>query len=905
MNFKVKSFISVITSALLIAGGFNAPANATAPEVNLVLANNSLEGSSVTGFDPMIILRLAVIAELGEVTWNNAGSGATLLSGSGRTSQALLLSGTQAQLSAAIKEITVNTPCGGTYNIHAQVSDSGFIKNPLTGHLYKYNDQEKNLDLALAEAAATPLVTGGNNTFGYLATVTDSTENQIVNMLGEGWIGASDRDTEGDWKWLAGPEAGMSFYDGNSDNGGAALPGKFAGWGEGEPNDSDDEDYSEIYGDGSWNDSQDGDRRFVIEWGGMPGDDLSSVSVTSDSVEVVVQGPFAGSGTQADPFDITNATELRAVASCGSPDAYFRQSREITLPSDWAGDQTFQGHYDGDGESINYSEGTVVTHDGFGIWATSSGSNSSVSNLFVTGDLVSTSHGTVGLLFGSGSATLNSITVSGSISTTDGRWETGGVAGAYSGNLSHVESSVNIYSTSDGGSFGGVVGYFWGNMDYVTWDGEMNIGGSGESYRIGGLAGDTDCTNISHSESTGTITISNTGHQIGGLVGYLCGELSSSRADVEITTTISESIGGAVGYAGGYVFNTAAYGDVSGADKVGGLFGSASGNEADDVYARGNVVAGLAGGSLVGYLDNFTIYRAYATGTVSADISRGLYGEYIDSSTSNTHWIPSQSTVDEPSPLQVGEVPFTHLQSKDLAFYNNEGWSMDTDWAEGVNWTICEAANDGYPFITSFYRNEPCLANQTLTPTPTISGTGVEGEELTANIGTWDAGVQLDIAWFAGNIRISDVATTTFTPGVSLVGRSVTVRVLGRKNGFNTVLRFSLGKAITARVIVPQPTNLNITIGGFRGNSWWAPSGFVKTIKAGVKSHRTATTITCVGIVGSGGSKSWQKTLGLHRAALACATAKLFKSNLKTKLTWKVSKKADRIQRGVTLKFNR
>jgi hypothetical protein len=306
MKTKFKSLIAVFAALGLVFGGFNVPANATGATVDLVVTNDTLSGSALSGFDANATLRLALMAGSGTLNWpNNNGSGAALLSNTATNTQNIWLEGTQAQLNAALAEITISKPCAGTYKIYAQVTDSGFVKHPVTGHLYKYVNSGQSLDAALAEAAATPLVTGGTNTYAYLATVTDSVENQIVNMFGPGWIGASDRDTEGDWKWMAGPEAGMSFYSGRGDQGGAALAGKFAGWGSGEPNDSGNEDYAEIYGDGRWNDSGDGQRNYVIEWGGMPGDDLTSVSVTTDSVDIVVAGVLTGSGTESEPFLVT------------------------------------------------------------------------------------------------------------------------------------------------------------------------------------------------------------------------------------------------------------------------------------------------------------------------------------------------------------------------------------------------------------------------------------------------------------------------------------------------------------------------------------------------------------------------------------------------------------------------
>jgi flagellin len=114
---------------------------------------------------------------------------------------------------------------------------------------------------------------------GYLATVTDASEQSFINgqLAGkEGWIGASDQDVslgglgEGNWAWLTGPEAGTLFYQGRS-NTGSALASKFANWSSGEPNDSgNNEDYAYIKTNGQWNDYAASVTvgSYVVEYGG-------------------------------------------------------------------------------------------------------------------------------------------------------------------------------------------------------------------------------------------------------------------------------------------------------------------------------------------------------------------------------------------------------------------------------------------------------------------------------------------------------------------------------------------------------------------------------------------------------------------------------------------------------------
>ncbi|MDB9712948.1 choice-of-anchor L domain-containing protein, partial [Flavobacteriaceae bacterium] len=149
---------------------------------------------------------------------------------------------------------------------------------------------------------------------GYLATITSEGENQIaaIQTNDVGWIGASDLATEGDWRWVTGPEglenggAGVPFWSGNGiDAGGSAVNGQYSNWNNpNEPNNAGPEHYAHVTSPnvgevGSWNDlpnpaSGGGDyqsKGFIVEYGGMPGDPIlnlsSSTSLLAPTISII------------------------------------------------------------------------------------------------------------------------------------------------------------------------------------------------------------------------------------------------------------------------------------------------------------------------------------------------------------------------------------------------------------------------------------------------------------------------------------------------------------------------------------------------------------------------------------------------------------------------------------------
>lgn len=125
------------------------------------------------------------------------------------------------------------------------------------GHYYEFVNVQVN-EFEARDAATSSVFNGLN---GYLATITSQQEQDFIFSLfanysnkPRAWIGLSDAETEGVWKWLDGPEAGQVAV--------------YTNWYSGEPNDhKSGEDYASMNWSqqGTWNDW--GTPEFVVNIG--------------------------------------------------------------------------------------------------------------------------------------------------------------------------------------------------------------------------------------------------------------------------------------------------------------------------------------------------------------------------------------------------------------------------------------------------------------------------------------------------------------------------------------------------------------------------------------------------------------------------------------------------------------
>ena len=231
-------------------------------------------------------------------------------------------------------------------------------------------------------------------------------------------------------------------------------------------------------------------------------------------------GTLSGSGTEADPYLIASADDLKAfrdkVNAGDNSTLCAKLTQNIDLGNNsWTPIISFsatyitayKGTFDGDYHTIN---GLKIdsTASNQGLFGAINGAT--IKNLKVNGSVTSSNNYIGGIVGKVQQGTIENCSFSGTVSTTKSGGYAGGIT-SYAGNTSTQKATITGCANTasvKGGVTGGIAGY----VKYTTIENCYNVGtitrmGSGSSDRTGGIVGQSmNSSSVSHCYNSGTIS---------------------------------------------------------------------------------------------------------------------------------------------------------------------------------------------------------------------------------------------------------------------------------------------------------------------------------------------------------------------------------------------------------------
>jgi hypothetical protein len=354
-------------------------------------------------------------------------------------------------------------------------------------------------------------------------------------------------------------------------------------------------------------------------------------ATTASQVDVDASD-LQGSGTEDDPYRVTDASELQAMED--DLDAHY----ELTADID--------------------ASGTAERNDGSGFDPV--GSTSSDTRTPFKGTLDGNGH-----------------TITGLTIDRPGRDDVG-LIGVNEGSIRDV--SLMGLSVTGGSSVGGLVGTNLGTVEGVAVSGKIR-----GSDTVGGLVGINGVPGaVRNATASGNVTGE---RSVGGLAGAINGNVTAVAASGNVSG--ENDVGGLVGASfGGTVATARASGNVTGESGVGGLVGLNSAGSSSNGIVRnaagsGNVSGVRGVGGLVGVSDGGAVQDAFVTGCVTSVRGGGVVGAYLGdgerNSTTDAYW-DTQATGQSTSAGSATGLS-TAQMTGDAARANMDGLDFESTWA--------------------------------------------------------------------------------------------------------------------------------------------------------------------------------------------------------------------------------
>jgi hypothetical protein len=910
-----KTLTSIIALAMLaFSSGLIAQA-AQAPSLMIASSGTSLTGTTISDFDPEATLRLELRTNSGEITIELGSSGALVAPGSTLKGATVAVVGKQAQINNAIATATISQNCSASRTITGKVNIGPDVLafNPANGHWYaNVSTAGISWDQAKLDAAAKTLPNSTGR--GYLATITSAAENTFINdnFSNIPFIGASDAQTEGDWFWMDGPEAGTMFF-----SNGAPVGASFVKWGTNEPNNLNNEDYAQLWTGDTWNDHPTA-TDYLVEFGGMPGDNFTGAAnlIATATKTITVPVLMSGAGTKTSPYLVTNALDFASVKECSGAGIYFQQTQDIAFTQSFTGLGSFSGHYDGNGNDLDVSA-VAQTLNGrnpvFGnISGTTAASDTSVSNLNVIGGQADEfDFGGSNSIFADSInyATIDNIHLSGSKMIA--RYRVGLLASSISNSVvknSSVTGEIDIMMLvfEAGGLAATANDSQFSNVQCNITFGQSEIMPlMDELMSVGGCVGRSNNSSYTNVSSTGSLNFNSEDLRpmfafgIGGLIGesYM-DQVADSSSSVSLGLSEVSGLGGLIGTTNlSTISRSFATGSISNlqGSNTGGLIGFANASTINNVYATGAVSANSGSGSLIGEMLGTTLANAYATGLVTVSTpnsSRGLVGISSSPDIIDSYWKILANGVPSTIESLGQEVPKHAGELKKLSTFAN--WNISATPHSDNDWAICPEANGGYPYLAWQQPANACSRSFKPGAAATVVGLAYVGSSITATPANWDPLATLSYQWLDGTTPITGATAAVLPLNAALKGKSVSVRVTGAKAGYISSQMIS-----TPVVVAGPPTASTGIIGGFASKSSKLGSASKAAVTKTLKGLGVVLQIKCEGFITAKKLSAAQKKLATSRAVSVCSALKAKHKGATVRTSSTLAKKSYKIKEGV------